>query len=248
MKLSKIFVSLTLFLLLVPLILLNQREVIADENELNEVTIVIHKRVFEDKLPQPFIQNTGQEMPDFGGQPLAGAGFTVFDVTTLYHAAMIKSNQETAMKKVIASYQAKPTDFKALSKEQFTGNPNGTTTFIGLPTVSGGKDAAYLFVETTIPKPTDKTIVQKSAPILLALPIQTKGSSETVIHVYPKNISEEKATPPTPPKPTPPKPTPPTGRLPQTGEVKTFMGISGMFIVGVVSVIWYKRRRKSEEQ
>lgn len=245
MKLSKILVSLTLLLLLVPLVLLNQKEVIADESRLNEVSVVIHKRVFEDKLPNPLMQNTGQEMPDFWGQPLDGAGFTVFDVTDLYHAALIKSNQEAAMNKVIASYQAKPTDFKALSKEQFTGNPNGTTTFIGLPTVSGGKDAAYLFIETTIPKPTDKAIVQKSAPILLALPIQTKGISDTVIHVYPKNISEKKATPS---KPIPPKPTPPTGRLPQTGEVKTFMGISGMLIVGAVSVIWYKRRRKNAAQ
>ena len=50
--------------------------------------VTVHKRVFEDEMPEVKV-NTGLEDATFGGTPLAGAGFTVYDVTAAYHAAIV---------------------------------------------------------------------------------------------------------------------------------------------------------------
>ena len=241
MKLRKIFASFVLVFLLAPLVEVGQREVRAIENP-ETATFVLHKRVFDDNMPE-YKENTGLEMPDFGGRALNGAGFTVYDVTAKYHAALVGKTQAEAMATVIAEYNDDDTGFTKVGNEQFTADPDGTTKFANLPLYSNDLDAAYLFVETTTP--TDPNIIQKAAPFILSMPIYTAmdstGVLNTDIHVYPKNVSREepKPTPKPEPKPTP-KPKPP-GRLPQTGEAKTIIGLFGVLIVGTVSIIWFKR-------
>lgn len=156
------------------------------------VDVTVHKRVFEDTMPANK-QNTGLVMPDFGGAPLNGAGFTVYDVTVAYHNALDGSDQATAMAAVIADYEADATGFTQVGVEQITGDPDGTTKFANLPLYSNDLDAAYLFVETSTPA--QPNIVQKAAPFILAMPIYTamgaNGALNTDIHVYPKNVSAE---------------------------------------------------------
>lgn len=153
--------------------------------------VTVHKRVFEDEMPKVKV-NTGLEDATFGGTPLAGAGFTVYDVTAAYHAAIVGKTQAEAIDAVLALHNATPpTVFPVAKAEQLTVDPGGKTTFTGLPLISSGKDAAYLFVETTTPD--SPTIIEKAAPFILAMPIYTAmgsaGQLNTDIHVYPKNVS-----------------------------------------------------------
>ena len=156
------------------------------------VDVTVHKRVFDDNMPE-YKENTGLEMPDFGGRALNGAGFTVYDVTAQYHAALVGKTQAEAMATVIAEYNDDDTGFTKVGNEQFTADPDGTTKFANLPLYSNDLDAAYLFVETTTP--TDPNIIQKAAPFILAMPIYTAmdstGVLNTDIHVYPKNVTAE---------------------------------------------------------
>lgn len=157
--------------------------------------VTLHKRVFKDKLDTGYPkENTGLEDENFGGMPLAGAGFTVYNVTDAYHAALVGKTQAEAIAAVLALHEATPpTVFPIAKAEQLTMDPGGKTTFTGLSLKSGDKDAAYLFVETTTPD--SPTIVEKAAPFILAMPIYTAkdktGELNKDIHVYPKNISAE---------------------------------------------------------
>ncbi|HIZ54167.1 MAG TPA: hypothetical protein IAA20_09515, partial [Candidatus Enterococcus avicola] len=132
------------------------------------VDVTVHKRVFDDNMPE-YKENTGLVMPDFGGRALDGAGFTVYDVTAKYHAALVGKTQAEAMATVIAEYNDDDTGFTKVGNEQFTADPDGTTKFANLPLYSNDLDAAYLFVETTTP--TDPNIIQKAAPFILSMPI-----------------------------------------------------------------------------
>lgn len=157
--------------------------------------VTLHKRVFKDKLDTGYPkENTGLEDENFGGMPLAGAGFTVYNVTDAYHAALVGKTQAEAIAAVLALHEATPpTVFPIAKEEQLTMDPGGKTTFTGLSLKSGDKDAAYLFVETMTPD--SPTIVEKAAPFILAMPIYTAkdktGELNKDIHVYPKNISAE---------------------------------------------------------
>lgn len=166
----------------------------ANAAEAGTADVTLHKRVFKDNLPEGLPKvNTGQLDPDFGGEALPGAEFTVYDVTTKYHAAIVGSTQQVAMDSVIADYNATPGAFTALRPAVETSDPAGLAFFANLPLQSGGKDAAYLFVETKTP--TNPTITQKAAPFILAMPIFTSlgedGELNTDIHVYPKNVKAD---------------------------------------------------------
>lgn len=165
----------------------------ADEPAPTTANVTLHKRVFQDGLPTGLPkENTGLLDENFGGDPLIGAEFTVYDVTTEYHAALVGSTQDAAMTAVITAYNNNPAAFTA-KQTVSTIAPDGTALFSALPLKSGGKDAAYLFVETKTPA--SPTITQKALPFILAMPIYTaKGSAgvlNTNIHVYPKNITKE---------------------------------------------------------
>lgn len=159
------------------------------------VPVTLHKMVFKDAFPDDYPrQNTGDVMPDFAGTPLDGAEFTAYDVTTNYQAALANSDQATAQQAVIAAYQADPAAFTA--KATVT-TANGGLALFDLEKVSGGKDAAYLFIETATPATT--TVTQKALPLVLAFPVfkfdtETNTFTETeldAVHLYPKNITAE---------------------------------------------------------
>lgn len=190
-KLWKIMIA---ALLVVPLFAggLSAFAVEDETNTAQGANVTLHKRVFEDGMPEDTV-NTGLEDNDFGGDPLAGAGFTVYDVTTEYHSAIAGKTQQEAIDAVIAAYNANPAGYTAFRSEQLTVSPNGTTVFADLPLLSGGKDAAYLFVETSVPA--TPNIVQRAAPFILAMPIYTAAGANGVlnknIHIYPKNVTAE---------------------------------------------------------
>ncbi|XOW20794.1 pilin N-terminal domain-containing protein [Lactococcus cremoris] len=64
----------------------------------SKVSITINKRIWQDKAPEN-IQNTG-EVLDFGGQPLNGSEFTVYDVSDKYYELIKGSNQKTAIEQI----------------------------------------------------------------------------------------------------------------------------------------------------
>ncbi|MHC5267708.1 SpaH/EbpB family LPXTG-anchored major pilin [Enterococcus sp. LJL98] len=190
-KIWKIIVA---SLLIVPLFVGGLSAFAVDEAP-TTAAVTVHKRVFQDKIPEGYPkQNTGSEMNDFGGDPLAGAEFTVYDVTTKYHAALAVpgATQTSAMDAVIAQYPGAPGTFTPLQAHETVAG-TGTAVFAGLPLKSGGKDAAYLFVETKTPD--SPTIIQTAAPFILAMPIYTAagadGQLNTDIHVYPKNVKAD---------------------------------------------------------
>lgn len=189
-KLWKIIVA---ALLLVPLF---AGALGANAVELEDVTVSIHKRVFDedaedDKYPSPpiaDIENTGNEMPTFPGEPLEGATFTVYNVTDFYHNAISGSNQTAAIAAVLG---ADFDDFDVVTSD--VTDEQGLAEF-GLATKHNGKDAVYLFVETGTPA--TPNIVKKAAPFVLAMPIYALdndgnyvGEQLENIHVYPKNIT-----------------------------------------------------------
>lgn len=162
------------------------------EEEPATADVTLHKRVFQDAIPEGYPKvNTGLEDPSFGGDPLAGAGFTVYDVTAEYHQAILGTDQAAAMNAVIAAYNLDAAAFTAKSVQ--VTDAAGVAKFNALPMTSGGKDAAYLFVETSTPA--SPTIIQKAAPFILAMPIYTATGANGVlnkdIHVYPKNVKAD---------------------------------------------------------
>lgn len=104
-----------------------------------------------------------------------------------------------------------------------------------------------------------------AAPMLLSLPVRDideSGAAITLatIHLYPKSTLSGRLpqtggdtpvvpiTPTTPTDPTSVTVTPtvptlpkPSGRLPQTGEAKTLIGLLGMGMVTTASLLWFKR-------
>jgi len=164
----------------------------ADDTETVDVTV--NKRVWKDERPDN-IQNTGEEM-DFGGEPLEGAGFTVYDVTEAYHNLVAGSTQEAA-KETIENYVA--TYATTVAAVEAPTNDLGQVVF-SLPLKKGGLDAVYLIVETRTPNA--PIITERAAPIVLAMPIYSVLSNEngqitysdelnTNIQIYPKNVKSE---------------------------------------------------------
>lgn len=160
----------------------------------DNVSVTLHKRVFDEgKLPDNQI-NTGELDSNFGGTPLAGVTFTAYDVTD--HYLSLRSSGDTA-EKATQSVQSDANDaapsYATKVAEGVTAGSDGTVTFSDLKSKDGDKDKVYLFVETNSPT----TITQKAAPIVLALPVYKSGSDSEInsdIHVYPKNEQTEAIT------------------------------------------------------
>lgn len=211
MKAKKIFGLIATILMALPLFIgvisagnvANAQETSPTEGHVN---VTLHKRVWKDNIPEGYPkQNTGEIMRDFGGDPLEGAEFTVYDVTVEYHRLMGldgATQQGTISTMVSDAVSGKPdyavsipdgnnTDTKGVT------DVNGEFTFQNLPlkkTVgTESKDAVYLFIETDAPI----DVREKAAPIVLAMPIYTVGTDENPselnrkIHLYPKNIIKE---------------------------------------------------------
>ena len=191
---KKIWKNLMAALLVLPLLIsvFGVATVNADDTETVDVTV--NKRVWKDERPDN-IQNTGEEM-DFGGEPLEGAGFTVYDVTVAYHNLVAGSTQEAAKETIENDVATYATTVAAVEAPT---NDLGQVVF-SLPLKKGGLDAVYLIVETRTPNA--PIITERAAPIVLAMPIYSVLSNEngqitysdelnTNIQIYPKNVKSE---------------------------------------------------------
>lgn len=170
-----------------------------EPEEGTETNITLHKRVFKEGETPENKLNTGLEDNDFGGDPLAGVEFTMYNITDFYHEMLAETpgNVEEAQKIVIKQIQKKAIDTpdelalqSKFIKVEVT-QENGQATFKNVAMKRDGKDAVYLFLETKTPnKP---TITKIAAPIVLAMPIYKNDNKELNrdIHVYPKNESAE---------------------------------------------------------
>lgn len=269
MKLRKIFASLALIFLLTPLGMIGQGEARAAEMP-EEVTFVLHKRVFLDSKKELSLEpNSGLELEKGDlvdstktyGQN--GVVFEVYDATEYVMSLLAVYPQEEVKQHFL---NADPDDLRSiLTKENLLvevttgreGGENGiamvTLDFSKMPTDS----SAVLFLQKESTSPS--AIVQEvSAPMLVSLPIINPINEKeflSVVHLYPKSVLRgqlpqtggEDPKPSITPDPTPtPKPLPRTGGLPQTGEAKTMMGIIGFVVVGMVIVFWKKRHPRNE--
>ncbi len=188
-KLGKIMTMLVLVFPLLASLTLGTK---VNAAEVEEVTINLHKRVFEKgasgENPYPK-QNTGEEMSDFGGDPLNGVTFEVYDVSAKYLDLLTSKTAEEATLEIVANAKASnyaPDYATKLDTQKTVGE--GIAAFSNLPIKKDSKFATYLFVETNSPA----NIKEKATPIVLTMPIYKAGTNDinSNIHVYPKNEKE----------------------------------------------------------
>ncbi|MDT2705399.1 SpaH/EbpB family LPXTG-anchored major pilin [Enterococcus dispar] len=159
------------------------------ETPAEKQNVTIHKRQFSDgEYPKDLKQNTGKEMTDFGGDPLKGAGFTAYDMTSTYWAAYEAANGDHEAKEeaaLAATLKAGlPTESTKATVFALTNDSSDATK--DLPVVSNGEKAIYRFVETTKPA---GVVSEKSQDFILGLPVYDEVIEEKLatVHVYPKN-------------------------------------------------------------
>lgn len=186
-------VILATILLLTTAFVSNQHIVSADDKvDVKNTNITINKRIFNEGETPANKQNTGDVMSDFGGQPLNGSEFTVYNVSDKYYSLIEGSDQNAAIAQIqqdaasVAPDYAKKVDAKKTAGE-------GQATFDNLPlTDSNGKYIVYLFVETKTPN--NVTITKRAVPMVVAMPIykldenlKPTDTPNTDIQLYPKN-------------------------------------------------------------
>lgn len=219
-----------------------------------EVTVILNKRIWIDQLPTQKT-NIGTEQADFGGQPLAGATFEVYDATDLYQQALAQSDFD-------AKTWMKSWTTKSLTQIHAAGLTKAvataTTDANGQATIqlSESELAAYLFVETNIVN-TTYTITDKteSVPLMLLLPYYDSQTNQelSTIHIYLKNAGT-RVTPTkpseTPETPNTKQPTTETSiwhKLPNTGQAKSAITAVGLCILAFGGwLIWHKKQGKNE--
>ncbi|MFK4964893.1 SpaH/EbpB family LPXTG-anchored major pilin [Lactococcus garvieae] len=163
----------------------------ADNISDKTANVTINKRVWTDQTP-PMKQNTGEEMTDFGGEPLNGAEFTVYDVTDKYYELSKGSDAKTASEAIQADATTSfPSYAKVINSQVTSGQGQAHFNNLGIKNTSNRYNV-YLFLETKTPN--DVTITKKSAPIILAMPIYKMDAKQeftdelnTDIQLYPKN-------------------------------------------------------------
>ncbi|MFV0558569.1 MAG: SpaH/EbpB family LPXTG-anchored major pilin [Enterococcus sp.] len=177
--------------------------------EVETTSITVNKRVWDEGQMPDNILNSGEEMSNFGGEPLAGAGFTLYDASARYYE-LVDGGSTPA--EAVATIQTEaesglPAGATNLGVEQETA-ADGHTTFANLPLKNAaGKDAVYLILETSTP--TTPTITKKAVPMVVTMPvykveidgegnpvlvdgkIQYTDELNTNIQLYPKNETAE---------------------------------------------------------
>ena len=261
MKRGKILIYIALFFLAMPLGLLGLT-VRADEVSTEVTTIVIHKRVFLDSNAEAELRvNNGIELDEsndlanpqktFG---LNGAVFEVYDATEYITQLQADYSNEVIEQAVLDA------DLDDLRAELTEGNKLGEVTTgtldgeVGIATISieNLTDQTMLIILEKASLPANTTIRSITAPMLISFPVTNPDTNSeeaflSTVHLYPKSTLRGRLpqTGGETPTPTPVTPTPvtpkPTGRLPQTGEAKSMIGLFGLVIVGTVSIIWFKR-------
>lgn len=147
----------------------------------DNATIILHKKKMT-TLPDPTIQNTGNEMPEFDQYDgLGDVEFKIYDVTVAYYAARAKG----------ASVEDARDAVKNLTtglKDTQTTDSNGDLTFADLPKKSGDHDAVYVIAESP------KDGVTSADNMVVAFPVYEMNAAGKytdneldTIHLYPKN-------------------------------------------------------------
>lgn len=180
-------------LLLTTAFVSNQHIVSADDNvDVKNTNITINKRIFDEGKTPANKQNTGDVMSDFGGQPLNGSEFTVYNVSDQYYKLIKGSDQNTAIATIQQDAASVAPDY-ATKVDAKTTAGQGQATFANLPlTDSNGKYIVYLFVETKTPN--NVTITKRAVPMVVAMPIYKLDANlkptndiNKDIQLYPKN-------------------------------------------------------------
>ncbi|WP_270300667.1 SpaH/EbpB family LPXTG-anchored major pilin [Streptococcus infantarius] len=195
MKTNKFLqVILATILLLTTAFVSNQHIVSADDN-VDVTNITINKRIFDfDKGGTPADkQNTGDVMSDFGGQPLNGSEFTVYNVSDKYYSLIKGSDQNTAIAKIQQDAASVAPDYATKVGDAQKTAGEGQATFANLPLKnSNGQYNVYLFVETKTPN--NVTVTKRAVPMVVAMPIykldanlKPTDTPNTDIQLYPKN-------------------------------------------------------------
>lgn len=165
----------------------NAKNVFADGNT-DMANIIIHKKKMTgENVPNPLIQNSGNEMTEFDNyQGLAGVTFSVYDVTTeFYNSRAADTSVDDAKAEVKNLTPNTPI-------AQGTTDAGGNLT-LNLPKKQNGKDAVYTIKEE------EKDGVVAADNMVVAFPVyemikQADGSYKygteelSTIHIYPKNV------------------------------------------------------------
>lgn len=225
----------------------------ADEQS-DEVTIILHKRVWIDQAIPENLTNTGLVNQSFGGTPLADVSFTVYDATEVYDEASKQTDFQP--KEWITEWAKKSTtdiqeaDLPQIGEMQTT-NDAGEVTFV-LPQ---GSSHAYLFVQQPVQSNVLQFGVKDSAPLMIVVPYYPTNSNNYLktINIYLKNsaTSKQPLTPTEPTNPTKPeKLIPKTGSiLPNTGQVNSMLAMSGVLILlGVGSYLWMRKKNDHQKE
>lgn len=194
MKTNKFLqVILATILLLTTAFVSNQHIVSADDNvDVKNTNITINKRIFDEGKTPANKQNTGDVMSDFGGKPLNGSEFTVYNVSDQYYSLIKKSDQNTAIARIQQDAASVAPDYAKKVDDKTTAG-QGQATFADLPLKdSNGKYIVYLFVETKTPNYV--TITKRAVPMVVAMPIykldpklEPTNDINKDIQLYPKN-------------------------------------------------------------
>ncbi|MBO0482697.1 SpaH/EbpB family LPXTG-anchored major pilin [Candidatus Enterococcus courvalinii] len=173
-----------------------------------EVTITLHKRSFS-SMPSDILNN-GLVNSNFGGDPLPGVDFSLFDVTDVYYA-LLKDNPTTpeaddgmASQEAIKLIQDEYTatwfqNYNLVAEKTVTTNGTGEAVFDQLKVTEAAnekRDKAYLFLETYSPA----DIAKVAAPMVVLMPVMMPDTNNPGqwldtynddIHLYPKNETQE---------------------------------------------------------
>lgn len=207
---KKIWKALTIMGMLAPLLQGFGTTVDAAEvaTKPEEVTITLHKRSFS-ALPAE-VPNNGLIDNNFGGDPLPGVDFSLFDVTDVYYD-LLKDNPTTveaddgmtsteAIKLIQDEYTA--TWFQGyglVAEKTVTTTGTGEAVFSQLEvteTANEKRDKAYLFLETYSPA----AIAKVATPMVVLMPVMMPDTNNPGqwldtynddIHLYPKNETQE---------------------------------------------------------
>lgn len=160
------------------------------------VDFQLHKKHYTKE--QTAKANTGLEDLDFGGTPLKGVTFNVYNVSAKYYELVTGTETTDAI-----TYLADETKFPILptaAADPQTTDKDGLATFAGLPKKTDGRYSVYMFVETMknnfAPTGNSKRLVV-TLPVYATIDDQEtdeedkEDKEETelpVIHLYPKNL------------------------------------------------------------
>lgn len=175
-------------LALLTVMITSSKTVFADEDKAN---VTVNKRIWEEGKAPKDIQNTGEPM-NFGGEPLNGSEFTIYDVTTEYYKLVKSSNPKDVLQKMQNDAEPVAPKYAAKLSAQVTAG-FGKATFTNLPIKNAtGQFNVYLLVETKTP--TNITITKRATPIVLTMPLYKLDKNQKVtdmintdIQLYPKN-------------------------------------------------------------